>query len=197
MAAAALLGLLAGCGTETAPTAHDLPPKDERVPITQRAIAAIALAHLPDDTTMRVAMHDDGAPAGLVGADLRYAGDGEYDGDLVEIAIHPDDGGPACGRDLECAELDTDVEGARAWLTWEEEVPEEDPGIVSVAFRHDGELSYVLQSGAVITGDPRELDLHITVGDMLRVLEDPWLRLRTSPEAVEAGGHLDDWAGEP
>src|ERR671910_836763 len=77
--------LLAACGDETAAD----PGGD--APITQRAIAAVALEHLPDDTSRREATYtDEEEPSGALGADLRYGGDGESDGSLLRVFIAPD-----------------------------------------------------------------------------------------------------------
>jgi hypothetical protein len=66
---------------------------------------------------------------------------------------------------------------------------------VSVLLQRDGEYAYVYQAGPTITGDPRDLDLTVGIDEMTDVVEDPWLRLETSPEAVEAGEQLEDWEG--
>ncbi len=199
----ALLTLAAGCGTQTEPRTdepaqagtgtHDLPPVQDRVPITPRAVAAIALDHLPQDTSSREAMYTDRRDApGTLGADLTYNATGEYDGDSLSVGLAPGE------RDLDCeishcADLDTDVKNASMVLVWQELEPEEDPGIVTVLLYRDGEKAWVHQSWEEITGDPRDLNLQISVDEMVEVLEDPWLRLETSPDAIAAGERLDDW----
>lgn len=191
----AVAALLAGCGSDPA---RALPAPDERVPITQRAVAAIALRHLPEDTTTRRATStDQGDPAGMLGADLRYGGDGETDGELLRVVVAPGRLDVPC-EDPGCVTLDTALPGATLTLQWEEETPEEAPGIVAVILQRDDEHAYAYQSGPAVTGDPRDLELDITVDAMIALLEDPWLRLETSPDAIEAGEELDDWeGGEP
>lgn len=96
--------VLTGCSTT-----HELPPEGQRVPITQRAIAAIALEHLPDETTTRQATYTDKrTPEGLLGADLRFGGGGEYDGDLVRVIVQPlaEPEDPCTEYDDGCVELD-------------------------------------------------------------------------------------------
>jgi hypothetical protein len=189
--AGAVLGLLAACGDAASRT---LPEEGERVPITQRAIAAIMLTHLPEDTSSRGPAYTDRSDEpGTLGADLRYSGDGEYDGDLLSTVVVPGTREVECEE--RCAELDTDMEGARLTLHWDLEAPEEDPGVVAVVLQREDEYAYVVQAGATITDDPRELDLEVSVDDMVAVAEDPWLRLRTSPDAVEAGEDLEEWDG--
>lgn len=189
---------LASCGEESLDKV-ELPPEGERVPITQRAIAAVALEHLPDETTSRQAAYTEGVdPAHSLGADLRFGGDGEYDGDLVQIFISDKEKARAsCGKQPGCVELKAD-DGSPMILTWDEVEPEEDPGYVSVTVDHEGEWTHVGYSGPEITGDPRKLKLPISVETLTAVAQDPRLRLRTSPAVVAAGEELDDWdGGEP
>lgn len=183
-----LVGLVA-CGSQT----DDRASTAERVPITPRAVAAIALDHLPGETSSREEMYTDGRDArGTVGADFQYGGTGRDDGDLVRVALAPGERNLDCVNS-HCADLATDVEGADVVLVWEEIVPEEDPGIVTVLLYRDGEKSWVYQAGPTITGDPRRLDLPVTVEDMVEIVEDPRLRLETTPEAITAGRDLADW----
>ena len=165
------------------------------MPITQRAIAAIMLDHLPDDTTTREAMYTDRTDEkGTIGADLRYSGGGESDGDLVRASLVPGTREQPCEE--RCVELGTDVEAASLTMHWDEVVPEEDPGIVAVVLQREGEYAYVYQSGPTITKDPRELDLAISVDEMVGLAEDAWLRLKTSPDAVDAGQEVEDWESD-
>lgn len=191
----ALLGLVvSGCGSEPPLPSHTLPPADERVPITQRAIAAIAFTHLPDESTSRAATYTDRKdPEGLLGADLRFGGGGEYDGDLVRVTLQPQPNPADPCRDYHdgCVELDDDTT-----LVWQEKVPEEDPGSVMVIRQSAGEMATVHYAGAGIGGDPREQDLPIPVEDLADVATDPWLTLRTSPDAVAEGNELEDWESD-
>ncbi|MBB6626688.1 hypothetical protein H5V45_05060 [Nocardioides sp. KIGAM211] len=196
---------LAGCGEEGPgdgpdPAAHTLPEKADRVPITDRAVAAIALAHLSDDTSSREGTYTDGSdPKGIRWTDLRYRASPGEDGDLVRVAVWPgrEEYVHCQKQDEGCEVLDTDVPGGRIYLHWSE-VTEEDPGSLYAVLERAGESSYILQSGAKITGDPREMeDLAVTVDDMVAVLEDPWLRVRTSPDAVAAGEDVSDWTPRP
>ena len=189
--------LLAGCGDETA---ADPSGGDEAVPITQRAIAAVALEHLPNDTTAREATYtDEEDPRGALGADLRYNGDGEYDGDLLRVFLTPeDDYSCADGEYLDGCEK-RQVDGGSLFLVWQEEEPEEDPGILYVVLiKDDGESVRVGWSGDSILGDPREQDLGISVEEMEAIALDPRLSLNTTQDVVDLGEALDDWdGGEP
>jgi hypothetical protein len=62
--------LVAGCGDSDGRTSSS-----EDGPLTSRAVAAVMLDHVSDDTTRREATYvDEHSPKGLVGADFRYHG---------------------------------------------------------------------------------------------------------------------------
>ncbi len=177
---------VAGCGDEEG----DDPTRTGPAPLTPRAVAAVMLDHLSDDTTHRQAMYvDEHSPPGLVGADFRYDGDGEYDGDLVQVAVRPGKPDP-CTRADHCADLG---EGVR--LRWDLMAPEEDPGGLSVQRRSGGEVVTVSLSGPAITDDPRELDIEPSVTTMVALATDPRLRLTTDAATVAAGEEVADWQG--
>lgn len=187
--------LLAGCGDEGASLvgAGD-------VPITQRAIAAMTLEHAPEDTTTREATSTDRSdPEGALGADLRYDGDGEYDGDLLRVFLSPprDDENP-CGDDEEDRCDSREVDQGTLTLAWDVEAPEEDPGYVSVVLQREDETVSVGWFGDTITGDPRDQDLTLSIDTLEAIAQDPRISLTTSQAVVDAGGDLDDWdGGEP
>ena len=83
----------------------------------------------------------------------------------------------------------------RGTLIWEDAAPEEDPGNVGVAMTKGDVTVLVFQSGPAITRDPRELDLRISVEDMLGIAADPRTDLITSRRAVVAGEDLPYWDG--
>lgn len=197
MRALLALGLVAvalsGCGDQTDPPVSGAGD----VPITQRAIAAMALLHLPDDTTTREATYTDRSyPEGALGADLRYGGGAETDGDLLQVFLVP-----GHGPQDPCADYPRDrceareVGGGTLSLGWETEEPEEDPGYVWVELQRADERVSVSWYGDVIKGDPREQDLEISIDDMEAVAQDPRISLTTSQAVVDAGEDLDDWGG--
>ncbi len=75
-------------------------------------------------------------------------------------------------------------------LVWQLEVEEEDPGVVFAVLQRDGEFARVYESGPTITGDPRGLDLPVSVDEMVEIVEDPRFGLTTTTDAVAAGDHL-------
>ncbi len=179
--------LLGACGTGGP---SDVAVEGDR-PITARAVAAIALDHLPaDPSSLAELTAGDDDPEGLVGAELRFGTSGEDPGDLVRVSVVPVRSEPPC-PDGRCVE--TAAEGGTLWLTWALVEPEEDPGWVDATFVRDGETAVAHYSGASVTGDPRDLELPVTT-DMLRaVVLDPRLRLTTSQAAIDAGDALDGW----
>ncbi len=189
---ALVLGLLAMVATTAcgATSSAGPAPEGDQVPITSRAIAAVMLDHLSGGTSRREATYvDENSPRDYVGADFRYHGDGESDGDLVRVTLQRARGLPACGRER-CAAL-----AGGAQLRWQLRVPEEDPGIVALSLERDGTLVNALVSGPDITRDPRSMDLQPTVEALTELVGDPRLRLRTSPQAVADGSRVTHWAG--
>ena len=190
---AVLCGLVvvAACGTgsDTGAGADD-------VPMTQRAIAAVALEHLPDDTTSRTATATSGDddPQDSLGADLRYS----RDGGLLRVVVSSPDEKDPCPDEVLDGCVEREVDGGTLVLTWQEEEPEEDPGQVSVLLRRRDATISTSWSGDVITGDPREQDLTISVAAMEDVVQDQRLGLTTSQATIDEGASLDDWdGGEP
>ncbi|HXH80611.1 hypothetical protein [Nocardioides sp.] len=183
-----MLLVLAGCGDRDGADARP----EESAQLTPRAVAAVMLDHLADDTTHRQATYvDEHSPPGLVGAELRYNGDGEYDGDLVEVTVVRGEPELApCASDAQCVELEVGV-----LLAWDLATPEEDPGVVALQLRRDGEVVTVMMAGPTITGDPRELELEPTVATMTELVQDPRLRLQTDAATVAAGEDVTDWRG--
>jgi hypothetical protein len=181
---------LAGCGEGSEAQ------KGGNIPITQRAIAAVALEHLPTNTTPREATYTDNHdPKGALGADLRYHGDGESDGGLLRVFISPKvDKHPCPGEYLDGCETRS-VPGGTLVLTWQKEEPEEDPGFVDVTMVRDGQETRVSWFGDTIKGDPRKQHLMISVKKLQQVAQDPRLRRTTSQDAIDAGKALKHWKG--
>ncbi len=191
--------LLVGCGTETEPE-PGTGDGGAKVPITQRAIAAVALEHVSTDTSSREASYtDDTSVKGSLGADLRYGGDGESDGGLLRVFLEPRPSFSCHADGYRDGCEERAVDGGRLFLVWTELEPEEDPGLVDVVFiKDDGETVYVGWSGDDILGDPRKQDLLIAIDDMEAIAQDPRLSLTTTQDVVDLGEALDDWdGGEP
>ena len=191
MLAAALLLVLAPLVPASSPDAV-------LVPITSRAIAAVALDHLPDDTTRRSATYIvDEVPATLVSADLRYASGRRNDewGDLVRVTVGPHQA-LGCGVVRPCASL-ASPPGTTTTLQWSLEEPEEDPGYVRVVLRRGDEEVVAHAAGAKVVGDPRLQPLPVSIDLLVAVAQDPRLRLRTTRAVVAAGSAIEGWRGPP
>ena len=143
-------------------------------PATADKVEAIARDHLPEPSSAAPAELDGSDPRKSVGARL------DYGAEHVDVVV-----GPA-GRDplaqacevSECDQIETHVDGATLTLTWQEQVPEEDPGIIVLLLERREEFSLVRWGGDIaVTDDPRELDLDVAVDEAVALLEDDRLRL--------------------
>ena len=76
-------------------------------------------------------------------------------------------------------------------IAWQDLEPEEDPGVVYVIDRRDGEDVAVQVIGASITDDPRDLDLGVPLEDLAALVTDPRLSLTTSQEVVDLGDSVE------
>lgn len=189
-----LLGLLltlVACDGAGPATDTSLPPEIDRVPITSRAIAAMALDHLPDDTEWRESSDPVEHDPRAAGAALGY---GSEQSDVsLDVGVYPPSDEEPCPKLYDgCVEMEAD-DGSPMFLRWQELEPEEDPGVVDVVLDRGDERVRVGLGNQEILGDPREMDLPVWVDQALEIAQDPRLRLRTSPEAVEAGERLDKW----
>lgn len=172
LAGAGVLLALAGCGSDdaAAPEAGDPPSLD--------AYAAVVADHLgreprivePWDVMSRELEVDAGGATLVVGRT-----------DSLDVAVAPTTDSPLVCADESffdaCVELGEDPSGGRLLLGWQEEEPEEDPGVVYVIDRRDGEDVVARYTGAVVSGDPRELDLGISLDEMVAVVTDERLTL--------------------
>jgi hypothetical protein len=163
------------------------------VAATPRALAVVALRHLDVELSGGADSDLTSFPQGAIAADLRFNADGEYDGDLLRVAVSsgrsPD---IACGGPSHCASLPTDGD-ASLTMQWCVLQPEDDPGVVVLTLDGDEGWSQVLLAGPDITGDPRSLDLPISVDEMAAVINDPAFGLTTTQEMVDAGAALTPW----
>jgi hypothetical protein len=130
----------------------------------------------------------------VAAVELRYDADGEYDGDLLAVAVGTrlnntlkSCDGPRAQNLSGCAQLHDGL------LFWEAHTPEEDPGVVYVQVAKGDTDVVLFYAGPDITGDPRDLDMPISVEDMLAIAADPRVDVTTSAEAVKAGNTVDFW----
>lgn len=168
---------------------------DGGVPATAQALAAVTVEVLGIEPTSYELPDDDEE----LGAALRLDPDGDGWGDYLRVSVRgagegdggddPDESSP-CAENYECA--DWSDHGGRFHLSWQEEEPEEDPGIVYLSFRVGDEVRGVVYAGETINGDPREEDLPFSVeGDLVRLLADERFSRTTTRELVET--ELPGW----
>ena len=165
--------------------------KVHRRHITDRAVAAVMLDHLSHKTSRREGAYKTRKRRhnGTKGADLWYHGNGEDDGDSVEMFVEPHRR-ISCYRPYEtCVWL----RGHTVLLSWEKKVPEEDPGYVMVQTKHVHSVASVMYAGKDITRDPRTMKLEFPVWRLVQLVRDKRLRLQTTAATVRAGKRVKHW----
>jgi hypothetical protein len=189
------LVMLAACNSADVSKSTD--QSEAMAPITERAVAAIALKYLPQNTSYRGALDDETGEQGLVGTDLRYNRAEDQASALVEVGVLPLAAADKylaeiadCAKDPQCVELDENV-----YLHWLTAEPGEDPGGVYVTRVSETDLQYAMTAGTSITSDPRQLALGPSVETLQKIVQDPLLRLLTTRGAIEAGEGLARWQG--
>lgn len=185
---------LTGCGITTeANPPGSLEGRD--VPTTAQALAFVAAEHA--GTPSSATAENDAAEefdSKAVGTELRYGSDGEYDGDMLVVAVGQ-------GMDKSVADCEAAineylagcVETDQGILMWEDVAPESDPGVVYVVVDKGETTALLFYAGPTITGDPRELDMPISTDDLFAIANDPRVDVTTSQETVDAGADLPFW----
>jgi hypothetical protein len=193
-----LTTVLAACGADPGGP-NTVATRGGTEPLTPRALAALVAEHTsrPSSATLGRDMEELGNRV-VAAVELRYDADGEYDGDLLAVAVGtrlestPQScDGPAAQELSGCAQLDGGT------LLWESHTPEEDPGVVYLQVSKGDTDVVLFYAGPDITDDPRELAMPISVEDMLAIAADPRVDVTTSAEAVKAGETIDYWEGAP
>ncbi|QBR91547.1 hypothetical protein [Nocardioides euryhalodurans] len=185
---------LTSCGSDTQASSAEGSGGD-RVPVTARVLALVAAEHAgTPDSAERERDAAEELTSGGVGAELRYGSDGEYDGDLLVVAV---------GTGLDEAMVDCDAEATeflagcvrtdQGTLLWEAEAPEEDPGVVYVAVDKGESAALLFYAGPAITGDPRDLGMPISTETLFAIANDPRVDVTTPGETVDAAADLPFW----
>ena len=86
--------------------------------------------------------------------------------------------------------VDESVDGHDVTIAWQDLEPEEDPGVVYVIDRREGEDVAVQVTGASITDDPRDLDLEVPLADLAALATDHRLSITTSQLVVDLGADV-------
>lgn len=165
-------------------------------PVTARAIAAVAADHLDRTPARGEAEADDfGFTRPPTGASLLVASRPDEVVRLsVSVGDRPDASLPSCSGDWADV-LDGCVSYEGGTLMWQEEEPEEDPGIVYFARRKGEAMVLVELGGPVVHGDPREHELPVPVSTLAAIAGDGRLDVLTTREAIEAGEGLSWFRG--
>ena len=173
-------------------------PRGGDRPVTPRALAAVVADHIGAPSSARRGTDMEELGEGLVAAvELRYPDpvDPQSDGHLLEVGV-----GSGFRKQVgDCTALeDQGVDGCAetrdGLVFWESATPEEDPGAVYVLVSKGDTDVALFSSGPPVTGDPRRLDLEISVADMVAIAADPRVDVTTSPEALDAGEKLSSWS---
>ena len=172
--ASAILLLLAasGCGDEPDPQVQESPAD-----LSPDGIAAVVADHVERPAQEVAAWDVMTRELGVEspGASIDY---GSGVGLAVSVAPTSDSPFVCADESFFDACVDFDHDGHELALGWQQEEPEEDPGVVYVVDRREDEDVLVRYTGASITGDPREQDLGISVEEMADVVTDARLTLR-------------------
>lgn len=182
---------LAACGAEGGPA--DDPVLDR--PLTAPALAWLVDEHIKGDAASARPTYDSRTLGqAAVAVDLRFRPSPGDDGELVRAFVAdwraPEVADHRSALDCaEAAERCAVVDGVT--LRWEEMVPEEDPGYVSVLRRDGDRVVFALSAGSDVAGDPREADLPVSVDDLVALVTDPRLAFLTTDEAVAEGSHFE------
>ncbi len=174
--------LLAGCRGSDDPGVGD-------EPITPAAIAAVVQGYV-DLEPSRISEWGvftrelgDESP----GAQLEYA-----DVSLAVVIAPTSDSPLVCAVPTffdEC--VNESVDSHDVTIAWQELEPEEDPGVVYVIERREGEDVAVQVTGASITEDPRDLNLGVPLADLVALVTDPRLSLTTSRRVIDLGADVE------
>ena len=182
---------LAACGAEG--VSADGQALDH--PLTAPRLAWLVDEHLQGDAASAEPTYDTSRRLGraAVAVDLRFRPSWTEDGDLVRVFV-ADWHAPELAdyrSDLGCAEgaqRCAVVDGVT--MRWEEMAPE-DPGDVTVLRRDGDRAVFALCVGPDVVGDPRELDLPVSVDDLVALVTDPRLAFLTTGEVVDEGSRFE------
>ncbi|MDO9380115.1 MAG: hypothetical protein Q7T56_14810 [Nocardioidaceae bacterium] len=184
-----MLVLAVGCG----PGGSGAGPGDGGEDVTPRALAAVLVDALGEPTHAQASEGVDYYGDGAVAATVVFGDD--FAGEQVELVVAGDPPEELTSCEAAADEADGCEEVGDAVLTWDEEEPEEDPGTVTVAVPKGDAWAVATESGPSITGDPRDLDLTVSVDDLLALARDPRVGPTTTAAAVAAGDALGAWRG--
>lgn len=185
---------LTGCGTQ-APSPGVVARGGDR-PTTAQSLAYVAAEYTaaPSSAVSESDAVEEFSKEG-VGTELRYGSDGEYDGEMLVVAVGTGLDKPAFDCDSKATDYlagCVDYEDGST-LMWEDVAPEEDPGVVYVVVPKGDAHVLMFYAGPAIKGDPRSLDMAISVDDLFAIANDPRVDVTTSQVALDAAEELPFW----
>jgi hypothetical protein len=191
LATLVLLVALAGCGDQTSAGSSGAAGD---VPVTPQALAWLAGEHLGTPTSAEPSAELRDLGEDTVATVVRFGS--ARTGHSLVVGVSPD--APSGFLDCSSGESFFDdcqevVDGVT--LAWQEEQPEEDPGVVYLFADRGAATVALYQASTPITGDPRQVDLPVSVDAMVELALDPRVDLTTTQEAVDEGASLDYWRG--
>jgi hypothetical protein len=119
---------------------------------------------------------------------------------LIEVSVQPPSDKPnrdQCTESPTCVELEATSGDPAVTLRWQPEEPEEDPGALNVVSTRADESVVVSYYGPTITGDPREMDLPISVDVLVAIAQDDRLALMVPPQILALGQDVPGWSSPP
>ena len=131
---------------------------------------------------------------GAVGVRLRFRPSEGDDGELVQLFVAPwsSPGMREYRQVRSCASGAVDCADIQdASLRWSTGHPEEDPGSVTVLHRSGSTAVVALYAGPMISGDPRELDLPVSVDVLVELVTDPRVAPTTTAETLDQGARFE------
>jgi hypothetical protein len=190
------VAVLAGCGDDAPAASGD--PVELTTESTPRTMAAAVIEHMDGYEPSKAAPPDGWRP-GIkgIGAEVAFP--------IDDASVHVIAGAspqlkeylPRLCEQRDARYLDGCVnqetaDGEPMRITWQEAVPEEDPGYVDVVVLRDDQVVMVAMHGTEVTGDPRDGGLPFDFDILPDIATDPEVGLRTSADMVEAGDAIDD-----
>ncbi|GAA3807421.1 hypothetical protein [Nocardioides panacisoli] len=159
-------------------------PDTSPAPATKEALAAVAVDVLGISPSSYEPNPGYDVPEPL-GVEVNWHPGGSSDAHYLHLRVGPAQPAPArCTPYYSCAEWT--VGDGTMYLRWQEEQPEEDPGILVLTYAIHGEDRTVVYAGQQIRRDPREQDdLPVTIDDLERLVTDDRFSATTTQEMVE------------
>lgn len=153
----------------------------DRVKATPQALAAIAVEHTDIEPNSI-----EGTTEESISAGIRFGEDDH----LLRVSASENDQDPdsdPCGvsTDRGTCEVMSTADG-KVLLYWEDEEPEEDPGIIIVAYRNGDSTNSAYYAGDAVTSDPRNLELSVSVESMIAIVTDDRFGLNTTKELAQS-----------